>query len=207
MLASGFRGRIIRFDFGAFPSRYFHTVQFPAPPEEGGIMRNMIVALGSFVSGVLFAFALGLGSPHTSTVLHSVAFAQNRVAPLVDRPAAVPVVPVVGLSTLNDVKFGAGYSLKLDGMNCVNCTVAAGGTIEYSGGAFRVESLVPNGTVSLTPLGAAANTVVLLQYLGLMGPPAQQHQTPINPDKPTLKTASFKAGTTLTFSSPVGIKP
>lgn len=171
-------------------------------------MRKVTVALGSFALGVVTASLLGLGTPHTSTLLHPFAFAQERrPAEAIDRPAARPVVPTVGLWTLDGVTTGAAQILDLDGLDCINCTLLDGGIVAYAGGPFKIEHLSATGHLNVTLFGPALNTANLLSSFGLIGCPVQQRQEPINPDRPTLQTASFKAGTILNLSSPVGIKP
>lgn len=163
-------------------------------------MRNVTLALGSFVLGAICMFFFG---HHTSTFRQSSVFAQSKN--FIERPKALPKVPMVGLITLKDVTVGPeDGAFQLDGVDCVNCNVRDGGTVEYSGGPLKIERLALEGAINLKLNGPALNAASLLKLFGLLGCPAPKQQEPINPNTPIFKTASFTTGTSLDFASPIG---
>jgi hypothetical protein len=162
-------------------------------------MRNLITAFGSFVAGVLITLLLGLGSPHTSTVIQPVS-AETIFAHV---EGAAPPVPDINLAHFNKGVSATGVILELDGIDCEDCIVKDGGTIRYSGGKYKFTNLQRSGRLTIDLKGAALNTAGLLQSFGLIGCPTATPPTEVNPNR-IIKTAKLSLQTVSGLSSQVG---
>lgn len=164
-------------------------------------MRNIPLALGSFIVGACCAFIVSSGI-HTST---------SAQAAIGAPPDAVP--KVVPLNTTNVVKFDVfkGSAQQLDGLNCEDC-LFKDAQIRYGGGAYRLKNSKAVGTVTIVLSGAALNTWVFLHQIGAFPPPPK----PIGPPplyemphkftasaEPTIK-AKATSTTPITLISAVG---
>ena len=119
------------------------------------------------------------------------------------RPAAIPQVPIVGFTRLNGATATPELALRLDGMDCIDCTTTPGTPILYGGGAFQIDNLQLNGALNLQLEGAAWNTFVLLNALHIIGCPTALPRPDTNPNRPGIQTIAF-TGTRVSLSSPVG---
>src|SRR4051812_48145387 len=111
-------------------------------------MRNIALALGSFIVGASTMFLL-LKSPHASILPQ----ASAQVA--FHNPSASPVVPTVMLMQESNDTYGAGTIMEIDGVSCANCTLQDGATIRYSGGLFALSNLNRSGKLNIDLRGPA----------------------------------------------------
>jgi hypothetical protein len=131
-------------------------------------MRNIIVALGSFIVG---AISMSLVGNHTSTLA--------QVPTAVRAQGTVPVVPPFRSIVVNGYVFD-GKIFAVDGILCTRCTFK-NATLEYGGGAFAILEPRLSGSLSIKLDGAAHNTAVFLNMFGLLG--CQTKNVPkVNPD-------------------------
>jgi hypothetical protein len=126
-------------------------------------MRNITVAVGSFIVGAIFMSVLG---NHTSTL------AQEPKSPpgLMKVAGAVPVVPPFRNMTIEDAGI-VGATHLVDGILCLRCSFKDT-TFEYGGGEFAILNPRFSGTTSIKLVGAAENTATFLSLFGLLGCPA-----------------------------------
>jgi hypothetical protein len=164
-------------------------------------MRKTTIGVFSFALGALCAALLGSFNPHTSTVrqFFDVAFAQTT-APLMPQlpshfaanPWTPPIpVPPRSISSGNIIE---DQVVQLDGRNSEGETIRRS-TVVYGGGAYRLVNAKVEG-VQLVWVGAAANTVRLMNDLGLLGQPLPtqpKRQQPINPNTPRIELTTIKA--------------
>jgi hypothetical protein len=176
-------------------------------------MRNVIVALGSFMLGVLFASLLGFGIPHASIVRQSVAAAQSKppapASPVskFDPNPFTPIVPAPPRS-FSEGNIFVNRLVQLDGRNSHSETFHST-TIVYGGGAYIMQGAVIDGIVNVQLIGAAANTAQFLAMLGMLGCPASSPKAPprIDNNTPTIQKISLAAPITGDLFSPYnGIK-
>jgi hypothetical protein len=208
-------GRIIRFGFGAFPLWNFHTTQFPASPEEGGVMRNVMLAFGSFAFGVLTTLLLGFGIPHTSIVRQPVVFAQSNAAPPAPLPPLrndglnqwTPVVPALPNTEDHDnfVTNDHPVTIQLDGKTMANDGFSGDVIFVYGGGEFSVANLKYR-TATVTLVGAARNTMTFLGAFGANvcnanAPKPSPHVDLEAPRLKTIKLTSVSSGNSITAST------
>ena len=138
-------------------------------------MSKIIVALGSFILGVL---AMSLFGDQISTLVHPVLAQPNETV----SEGPEPIVPPLRGKKIWYKQF-SNETLTLDGLDCTNCGLV-NITFEYSGGAFSlVNSIVVAPRLVLK--GAAANTAFLLALLD----PETKPQ-PVQPNKPIVKVPS-----------------
>ena len=151
-------------------------------------MRNLTTALGSFVVGALFMFLLG---HHTSTVLQPV-FAQTAPgAPAGDERPSRWVPEVIPPGIVSHANMRIGSLIDLDGV-VSDTEVFRNAKLRYGGGAFILKNTTVQGQIQVEFIGAAANTVTLMEWLGMVGCPAAAPQPePINPNRPPVKAASL----------------
>jgi hypothetical protein len=130
----------------------------------------------AFVAGFLCSILLFAGShsPLRSSAqdLPSALWAGPNVQ-------VVPTVPPLPNIILHGGKF-TGVPQVLDGMDCTQCEFNDA-ALMYGGGAFRLQDIKVSGTTHLTLIGAAANTVALLNFLngveqGVPAPPSIPEQ-------------------------------
>jgi len=112
-------------------------------------------------------------------------------------PHAEPTIP--GLTAKLESLTLSGQQLPLDGVNCIKCKLKAP-VLTYAGGEFNCEQC-ELAMKNITLKGAALNTVVLLQSLGVLQGPKQGLQGA--PQEPVLR-ASFPipAAKSVTWVSP-----
>jgi len=68
--------------------------------------------------------------------------------------------------------------------------IFANETLRYGGGHFSITDATFNGSRTFEFIGAARNTIIFMQAFGLL--PTPRPQVPeVNPNAPTIKTASF----------------
>jgi hypothetical protein len=165
------------------------------------IMRNPLLALGCFILGAVSVSLIGIHAP----VFLPTASGQTM---LLDRTGAAPVVSTSPLIVTNEINAsGAGYILKLDGIDCINCEISNGAIVQYSGGPFKLEHFRHSGVLTLDLRGAALNTKILLSSFGFIGcPTTVPKQRPTDPKTAPLRTLSMNQQTIDLSSSPVGEK-
>jgi len=155
-------------------------------------MRIFTVAFGSFVLGVAVMFLLG---NHTSTRLQAQAAPSGPTRQQIESICGVqpgnlwtPFIPPMArnLSEGNTIE---GASVDLDGRFSRH-EVFTNATIRYGGGNFEIRDVAFNGNRNFEFIGAARNTLIFMQAFGLL--PSPRPQMPeVNPNAPTIKTASF----------------
>ncbi len=121
-------------------------------------MSKVTLALGSFIVGACFAFAISAGT-QTST------WAQMAGGTsLVVIPAAEPVVPNL-ISVFSGMKLTSGKFQQLDGIDCEHCIIDSP-VLTYAGGLYRLNGAVSARPMRLVLKGPALNTWGLLNQLG-----------------------------------------
>jgi len=150
-------------------------------------MRTVTLAFGSFVVGAL---CMSLFGNHISTVRQSgLAFAQMPDMGEVWQ-AAVPRVPPLGNSGSSHNTF-LNAEVPLDGFRSSN-NVYKGVTFVYGGGAYSLTDSTVVPPVQLKFVGAAANTLGLLNTFGMIGCPAKPQAPEVNPNTPIINKASLE---------------
>jgi hypothetical protein len=151
-------------------------------------MRNVTLALGSFVLGAVCMFFLG---NHTSTFRQFVAFAQaaatESIDPLGNKYTPVVPAPPRALASGNLFLRQVVY---LDGLTSIGDTFSDS-TLVYGGGAYHLANAKLTGVVDIKLIGAAANTSTFLAMLGLIGCPAKPQAPQINPNAPIIHRATL----------------
>jgi hypothetical protein len=140
-------------------------------------MSKVTVALGSFAAGVVVMFLLG---NHTSIFVQS-ALAQPKG--MVVRGAEPAVPPLGGKVSSSEFE---NVTKPLDGLHCSNC-IFKNVTFEYSGGSYKLVNAAFSGSIRIDFKGAAANTVVLLDFLKSLN--AGNKPQPLEPNAPLFRTA------------------
>jgi hypothetical protein len=130
-------------------------------------MRNVTVAVGSFIVGAISVSLLG---NHTSTL------AQQEPPRTVVVAGAVPVVPPFVGTTVDGDNFDR-RTLNVDGILCRRCTFHDA-TLVYGGGEFAIIEPRLSGNLSIKLDGAAHNTAVFLNLFGLLGCSANNKPNP-----------------------------
>jgi hypothetical protein len=156
-------------------------------------MRNVMVALVSFVAGFLCS---PLSPIHTSTLLH----AQGATFA---RAAAVPVIPSLGMVELKG-SFLNGSKVDLDGFALTDGTLN-NVTLVYGGGAYKLENVAITGNINIQLFGAASNGASLLARFGLIGCPSQNPPPAPKPNTPMTMEAKM-VNIHGTIASPFGQK-
>ena len=125
-------------------------------------MRNITVALGSFILGAVF---MSLVENHTSTLAQE----PERMGGwrVYD---AVPKVPPFRSIVAEHQDF-TGSRHFVDGILCRGC-IFNNTTLVYGGGEFAISEPRISGPILIKLDGAASNTAVFLNYFGLLGCPA-----------------------------------
>jgi len=151
-------------------------------------MRNVTVALGSFIVGAISMFLLG---NHTSTFAQSPqGLAPPGLAINIDGTPTVPPfknISVEGSHFTED-------SFRVAGVLCRRC-VFDRTILLYGGGEFSIveSQFVSPPSIQLT--GAASNTAVFLSMFGLLGCPANNApHTPPQNKAPMLKAKFVPSG-------------
>jgi hypothetical protein len=152
-------------------------------------MSKVTVALGSFAVGVVVMFLLG---NHASIFVQS---ASAQPKGMVGR-GAEPAVPPLG-GNVSSSKFENVTKL-LDGLHCRDC-VFKNVTFEYSGGPYNLVNAAFSGSIRINFKGAAADTVVLLDFLKSLN--AGNKPQPLQPDAPLFRTADNVQATTVDLIS------
>jgi hypothetical protein len=166
-------------------------------------MSKTTIAFVSFALGVATAFFVLSGS-HTSTWAQA---PPSQAPPQAPSPmpnivggAGVPTVPPI---TQHFIDFGLsvpGMPFGVDGSECVRC-VFNGQAFRYGGGNFQFTDFKFSGPVRVELVGAAANTVIFLQFVqGLAA--GQTPPKPIIPNAPIVRTAMVKDTVTGSFGTP-----
>jgi hypothetical protein len=155
-------------------------------------MKNLTLALGSFVLGAAFMFLFG---NHTSTVRQAgLAFAQMPAHPV--PPAArignafTPIVPPPPRA-LTDGNVMENQRVYLDGLVESNSDLR-NVTLVYGGGAYNLRNARVSGPIGFELIGAAANTAQFLSMFGLIGCPAKQQVPQNNPNAPIMERADLE---------------
>jgi hypothetical protein len=166
-------------------------------------MSKTTIAFVSFALGVATSFFV-LSGNHTSTCAQA---SPSQAPPQAPSPmpniaggAGVPTVPPI---TQHFTDFGLsvpGMPFGVDGSECVRC-VFNGQAFRYGGGNFQFTDFKFSGPVRVELVGAAANTVIFLQFVqGLAA-----GQTPPKPtiqNAPIIRTAMVKETVTGSFGTP-----
>lgn len=154
-------------------------------------MSKLTIAFLSFIVGGVssFMFFASFGS-RASTVVQDVVI-----------EGAVPIVPPLRAGGTSGSDFRGTFAL--DGINSAGDTFN-NATVKYGGGAFRlIQPKFSGGPIRLELVGAAANTLYLIQFLQAVE--AGRHPNPAIPRKPLQKTAEIKqAVITTDLISPYG---
>jgi hypothetical protein len=135
-------------------------------------MRNVTVALGSFIVG---AMSMSLLGNHTSTL----AQAPERAHGSINIEGAVPIVPPFMNNTVDGASFGGGKAYLVDGILCRRC-IFKDATLVYGGGEFAILEPRLSGHIDIKLDGAALNAATFLNLFGLLGCPAN-NMPKINP--------------------------
>jgi hypothetical protein len=159
-------------------------------------MSKHMIALVSLIIGVSFGWFMGI---HESTIVSPV------LAQGIELPNAIPAVPSLHGITEENAHFG-NERQQLDGLDCKNCRFD-NASLEYSGGAFRLENATFAGPFRLTLKGAAANTAELLSTipaLANIAPGKGIRPKPSKPNEPLHKSIPFTNTIRGSVSSPFG---
>jgi hypothetical protein len=160
---------------------------------EGGFMRNVILALGSFTLGA--ASMSVLGGPQALPVLR----AQSINIPY--KTAIPQVPPLEGTAMLLEGEMSQGTVLHLDGKLLHGSTYFSP-TIVYGGGAYELLDSTISGPVKLQLVGAAANTAQLLATFGFLGTPPSTSPPSSEKHMPIEKTTTVKTSIRGDFVAP-----
>jgi hypothetical protein len=138
------------------------------------IMRNPLLALGCFILGAVSVSLIGIHAP----VFLPTASGQTM---LLDRTGAAPVVSTSPLIVTNEINAsGAGYILKLDGIDCINCEISNGAIVQYSGGPFKLEHFRHSGVLTLDLRGGGSQYENLAFLIRIHRVPCHSPETASN---------------------------
>jgi hypothetical protein len=135
-------------------------------------MTKALLSFVSFGAGVLSTLLL-LSGNHISTLPQS-AFAANAEFWAYEIPIVKPLDPRAAIPG-GEFKGNEGMLIRLDGLNCKHC-VFGDPVYEYGGGDINCpDCRFTHPDVKILPIGAARNTLVLLQFIqqqkAAMAPP------------------------------------
>jgi hypothetical protein len=167
-------------------------------------MSKVRVAFTSFALGVLTSFFVFSGSQ-----ISILAQAPPSQPPAPQAPTPMPNivggrgVPLVPPIAQHFTDFGLavpGMPFGVDGTECVRC-VFTGQSFRYGGGSFQFTDFKFSGPVCVELIGAAANTVIFLQFVQALEA-GQRPPKPTMPNAPIIKTAMIREVVTGSFGTP-----
>jgi hypothetical protein len=158
-------------------------------------MSKVTVPFASFVLGVLTTLAWLFGS-------HSSIRAQEpppqappsaqapQSLPLLAGGAGVPAVPPITQHFEDFGIVGMSGAFGVDGIECTRCKFS-GPVLRYGGGNFQLTDFRFSGPVRVELIGAAANTVLFLNFVQSLSV-GQVPPKPTIPKPPMIKTVAVK---------------
>jgi hypothetical protein len=183
-------------------------------------MTKVVLALGSFVAGMLSAFLILSGIQTSAWPQSPSATMSPTRPPMTGRgittfflsPGLEPKVPGLG-PIIGGEDVAPTVFQQLDGLNCSHCTFRTP-LLTYGGGAVRLMDAHFEGVATVQFKGPALNTLQLLKMLGALkkgrpnAPPPPLVPPPLreaHAELPNSVRAMAKAAVAVNFISAVGV--